>query len=107
MYSLLWVELLLFFFVYVLYREKSDGYGFLMFLAYMLFFPFYSSSATVLKSIHNSVRFHRQYRNPLLLRTLTTKSFRKIVSFVLMRSVEHTSELQSRFDLVCRLLLVL
>src|SRR5699024_11698191 len=44
-----------------------------------------------------------------LLRTLVAKSdwcaSRKVVSVNNTRSEEHTSELQSRFDLVCRLLL--
>src|SRR5699024_11671715 len=35
----------------------------------------------------------------------TAKTFEAIGADVLVRSEEHTSELQSRFDLVCRLLL--
>src|SRR5207249_5236848 len=34
-----------------------------------------------------------------------TEEIRRLLTFALVRSEEHTSELQSRFDLVCRLLL--
>src|SRR5699024_11835049 len=37
--------------------------------------------------------------------SLKIKDAKKARSFCVMRSEEHTSELQSRFDLVCRLLL--
>src|SRR5207249_5710062 len=38
-------------------------------------------------------------------RRRTTSSFKKLTSHRRAKSEEHTSELQSRFDLVCRLLL--
>src|SRR5699024_11644604 len=46
-------------------------------------------------------------RNRMETLTLSSleRNFFAFLSFVLKRSEEHTSELQSRFDLVCRLLL--
>src|SRR5699024_11997651 len=63
-------------------------------------YPFsrtFSTSLLFSQSMHKSPLVHRNYRYVLL------NLLHEI--FIQVRSEEHTSELQSRFDLVCRLLL--
>src|SRR5699024_12727505 len=55
-------------------------------------------AASALDTIHNVLLFHA-------LPVLFIRIFREIQRRKFHRSEEHTSELQSRFDIVCRLLL--
>src|SRR5699024_11616053 len=74
-------------------NSKPAGFGYLL--------PFRRISATIPTTIANSnVKVKIQPLLPILL-IASSNSSKVNVS----RSEEHTSELQSRFDLVCRLLL--
>src|SRR5437868_10737564 len=56
-------------------------------------------------TIRCSICTHSSASSRAMLATLPWASCRKFVDEQKVRSEEHTSELQSRFDLVCRLLL--
>src|SRR5699024_12817354 len=64
----------------------------------------FSSSVTYRRSLHKAS--NKQHTMQITTKTATALTACKAVPFSLLRSEEHTSELQSRFDLVCRLLLV-
>src|SRR5437867_4077520 len=52
-----------------------------------------------------TVRGPGQYQRCALDRDVTTKDLKRALPLFIRRSEEHTSELQSPYDLVCRLLL--
>src|SRR5699024_12482072 len=70
------------------------------------FFTPTASNATYTLSLHVALPiFIKRSNNCVLLPIFTQQKFLRFVATRRNRSEEHTSELQSRFDLVCRLLL--
>src|SRR3712207_7894983 len=61
--------------------------------------PFFAQAVVVAKDLHAREHLHRR------LEALLAEQFPEAISRVYPRSEEHTSELQSRQYLVCRLLL--
>src|SRR5438874_4564302 len=73
------------------------------------FFPlfFFNDTATTeiyTLSLHDALPIFRRH-TPTLCRPRWHQTGRRLCAFWYLRSEEHTSELQSRRDLVCRLLL--
>src|SRR5438067_11442400 len=80
----------------------------LLFATYYFFFFFFNDTATTeiyTLSLHDALPIFADEMLPKLLSDETRQLRPEIVDRVRQRSEEHTSELQSRFDLVCRLLL--
>src|SRR6266513_6051761 len=78
-------------------------YSPLVLISLILFFFFFNATATTeiyTLSLHDALPISL---GPLAIGLLPGREDRRLVCQV--RSEEHTSELQSRFDLVCRLLL--
>src|SRR5699024_11280535 len=72
------------------------------------FFPFYNQWVFFPKAFRNLfIDIYHLYRKRKMFYFIQKRSqfFLIMVFFHMNRSEEHTSELQSRFDLVCRLLL--
>src|SRR5699024_6019994 len=72
------------------------GWNFRKFKGKLLIQPSRKSKQKVTKSLSRTVKYYHEASQELLIRKLNQ---------IIRRSEEHTSELQSRFDIVCRLLL--
>src|SRR5437868_13887595 len=94
--------------MYSLYSTIHIHHSYLIFLLSFLFFFFFNATATTeiyTLSLHDALPIcegHRGSDQARPHRVRRQSARRGAGSF---RSEEHTSELQSRFDLVCRLLL--
>src|SRR6266513_4753269 len=75
---------------------------FIFFSFFFFFFFFFNDTATT--EIY-TLSLHDALRSPVAHRPHATRRFAVCRYRLRWRSEEHTSELQSRFDIVCRLLL--